>query len=105
MYCEESGIVTVRIEGLTGVWFDTENRIKVQYICALGVKTSRWVPLHGLVFNISTDLSYFDNIVPCGINDKAVTSLSKELGREIPIAEAQDKLKTNIARVFDMILE
>ena len=105
MTCKDYGLDTGRIEGLTGVWFDTENKINLRKICALGVKTSRWVTMHGLAFNISTDLSYFDNIVPCGINDKAVTSLSKELGREIPVAEAQDKLKSNIARVFDMTLE
>jgi len=103
--CKDYGLVTGRIEDLTGVWVDADKKINPRKICALGVKTSRWVTMHGLAFNISTDLTYFGNIVPCGINDKSVTSLSKELGREIPLAEAQEKLKTNIARVFNMILE
>ena len=73
-------------------------------ICALGVKTSRWVSMHGFAFNVNTDLSFFENIIPCGINDKQVTSLKKELGEEIKIETTKDKLKKNIQQVFDLKL-
>ena len=77
---EEYRIHAGRIAGLTGVWLDVHDKMKARKICALGVKTSRWVTLHGLAFNVNTDLHYFDYIVPCGITDKAVTSMKKELG-------------------------
>ncbi|HYC84818.1 MAG TPA: lipoyl(octanoyl) transferase LipB, partial [Chryseosolibacter sp.] len=76
----EFGIRGGRINGLTGVWIDPEKEKSARKICALGVKTSRWVTMHGFAFNVNTDLRYFGYIIPCGINDKAVTSLEKELG-------------------------
>lgn len=96
--CADYGITAGRIEGLTGVWLTDGLPRK---ICAIGVKSSRWVTMHGLAMNVNTDLSYFGNIVPCGIEDKAVTSLQQELGREIPIAEAGEKLKKHLGDLFE----
>ena len=95
------GLNAGRYPGYTGVWFDadTDNARK---ICALGVRCSRWVTMHGLAFNINTDLDYFKNIIPCGIDDKAVTSLQKELGREVDINEVKKILKHHISVLFDM---
>ena len=96
------GIESGRIPDLTGVWVDHQR--KARKICALGVKTSRWVTLHGFALNINTDLSYFDHIVPCGISDKAVTSLEKEVGHAVEIDLVKEILKDNIAEVFEMNL-
>ena len=102
---EEYGIKSGRIEGLTGVWLDIDNPIKSRKICALGVKCSRWVTMHGFAFNVNTDLSLFKNIVPCGIDDKAVTSLQKELGKKVEIEEVKSKLLVNLANLFDFDLK
>lgn len=91
-----------RIEGLTGVWTDYLEQKNPAKICALGVKSSRWVTMHGFAFNVNTDLTYFNNIVPCGISDKAVTSLEKELGAPQKITEVENKLKNHIGRLFEM---
>ena len=99
----EYGIVGGRITGSTGVWLDWENP-KARKICALGVRSSRWVTMHGFAFNVNSDLDYFSNIIPCGITDKAVTSLHKELGREVDMAEVQEKLKKHLAVLFEMEL-
>lgn len=96
----EYGIVGHRSEGLTGVWLDPETP-NARKICALGVKASRWVTMHGIGFNINSDLSYFNNIVPCGITDKAVTSLENELGRKVDMDEVKEKLLVNLSNVFD----
>jgi lipoyl(octanoyl) transferase len=101
---KEYGIEADRIEGLTGVWLDWEDEKKARKICALGVKSSRWVTMHGFAFNVNTNLEYFNYIVPCGIPDKQVTSLQKELGREMDMNEVEEKLKTNLAKVFEMEL-
>jgi len=93
-----------RYPGFTGVWLDPEDPIKARKISAIGVKVSRWITLHGFAFNVNTDLTYFDQIFPCGISDKAVTSLSKELGREVDINEVKGILKVNFANVFDLDL-
>lgn len=98
---KEYGIIGGRVEGLTGVWLDAENPQKARKICAMGVKCSRWVTMHGFAFNVNTDLNYFDMIVPCGIKDKTVTSLRQELGREMDMQEVKDKLKTNLSTIFD----
>lgn len=95
---KEYGVEAGRIKGLTGVWLGEGNRARK--ICALGVKTSRWVTMHGLAFNINNDLKYFDYIVPCGINDKAVTSLAKELGRQIDMSEVKTQLLKKLAALF-----
>lgn len=91
-----------RIEGLTGVWIDYENPVKARKICALGVKTSRWVTMHGFAFNVNPDLNYFNNIVPCGITDKAVTSLAFELESTPNISEVELKLKRHLFELFQM---
>ena len=101
---KEYGIVAGRIEGLTGVWLDWEVKEKARKICALGVKSSRWVTMHGFAFNVNTNLEYFNYIVPCGIPDKAVTSLEKELGRKMNMTEVEEKLKKHLAAVFEMEL-
>lgn len=99
---EEFDIVAGRIKGLTGVWLDSENPVKSRKICALGVKTSRWVTLHGLAFNVNTDLNYFKHIVPCGINDKAVTSMAIELGTSQDLSQIKKSLLKNIVSLFEM---
>ena len=98
---KEYGLVSERSPGETGVWFDVGTP-KARKICALGVKSSRWVTMHGFAFNINADLSYFGNIIPCGIVDKQVTSMQKELGREMDIEEVKTKLKSHLVRLFEM---
>jgi lipoyl(octanoyl) transferase len=100
---QEFGIEAGRIAGLTGVWIDTHNQKLARKICALGVKTSRWVTMHGFAFNVNADLSYFNYIVPCGIQDKAVTSLEKELGRKQDMGKVKEILKEKIREQFGMI--
>jgi lipoyl(octanoyl) transferase len=97
----EYGIVSGRISGSTGVWLDADGP-QARKICALGVRCSRWITMHGFAFNVNTDLAYFGNIIPCGITDKAVTSLKKELGRPVDIEEVKTKLKRNIGILFGM---
>jgi lipoyl(octanoyl) transferase len=101
MTLAEYGVEAGRIEGLTGVWIDYVKQENPRKICALGVKCSRWVTMHGFAFNINTDLDYFNNIVPCGISDKQVTSLAKELGHEVELLEVETKLKKHIAGLFE----
>lgn len=101
---KEYGIVSGRVDGLTGVWLDGEDNKKARKICALGVKSSRWVTMHGFAFNVNTNLEYFNYIVPCGIQDKAVTSLQKELGYEVDMKEVEEKLKIHLASIFEMEL-
>ncbi len=95
------GLNAGRYPGYTGVWFDADNE-KARKICAMGVRCSRWVTMHGLAFNINTDLSYFKNIVPCGIDDKDVTSLRRELNKEVNINEVKEILKHHISVLFGM---
>jgi len=101
---QEFGINAGRIPGLTGVWLDIDNKAKARKICAIGVKTSRWVTMHGFALNVNTNLDFFNYIVPCGIDDKAVTSLSKELNRNVEISNVEEKVKRNIEKVFEMEL-
>lgn len=91
-----------RIKGLTGVWIDYDNEKSARKICALGVKTSRWVTMHGLAFNVNTLLEYFNYIVPCGIQDKAVTSLEKELKSQPDFQQVKMILKEKIVALFNM---
>lgn len=97
----EYGIKAGRINKLTGVWVDAESKAP-RKICSFGVRCSRWVTMHGLAFNVNTDLNYFNHIVPCGIADKEVTSMQKELEREINIEEVKNILKKKIAEQFGM---
>ena len=98
---KEYGLEGERSPGETGVWFDVGTP-KARKICALGVKSSRWVTMHGFAFNINADLSYFGNIIPCGIVDKQVTSMQKELGREMDMEEVKTKLKSHLVCLFEM---
>ncbi len=96
------GIESGRIAGLTGVWLDIDDMSKARKICALGVRCSRWVTMHGFAFNVNTNLNYFNNIIPCGIDDKDVTSMERELGRKVDFEEVKSILKNEIAILFDM---
>jgi len=96
------GIEAGRIDGLTGVWLDAVEQQNPRKICAMGVKSSRWVTMHGLALNINTDLNYFQNIIPCGIDNKAVTSMATELGKLLDVQEVGVKLKGHLARLFEM---
>lgn len=98
----EFGIKGERLKGSTGVWLDAEHPGKVRKICAMGVRTSHWVTMHGIAFNINPDLNYFSLIIPCGITDKAVTSMAKELHTSPNIEEVKKHLKANIAKVFEV---
>lgn len=93
-------IAAGRIAGLTGVWIDFEEQQNPRKICAMGVKCSRWVTMHGLALNVNTDLSYFNHIVPCGIPDKAVTSMQQELKTEVPLVDVEQKLLFYFAQLF-----
>ena len=101
----EYGLKGERYEGYTGVWLDADDPKKARKICAMGVRCSRWVTMHGFAFNVNTNLDYFNHIVPCGIDDKQVTSLQKELSREVDVEEVKTKLKKHIATLFDMQLQ
>jgi len=101
----EYGLEAGRIEGLTGVWLDHVKQQNPRKICAMGVKTSRWVTMHGFAFNVNTHLDYFNNIVPCGIDDKAVTSMQQELGQVQNMQEVAQKVKAHLANLFEMQLD
>lgn len=101
---KEYGIEAGRSSGETGVWLDADNPSKARKICAMGVRCSRWVTMHGWGFNVNSDLSYFNNIIACGIQDKGVTSLDKELGRKVDMAEIKEKLKRNFGFLFEAVL-
>ncbi|MFK7755470.1 MAG: lipoyl(octanoyl) transferase LipB [Flavobacteriales bacterium] len=94
------GIKASRLEGLTGVWLDPDNPEKARKIAAMGVKCSRWVTMHGFAFNVNSDLDYFNQIIPCGIDDKQVTSMQKELGVKVDFEEVMVKLKMHLAKLF-----
>jgi len=96
---EEYGLKAERSEGETGVWLDVGTPF-ARKICAMGVKASRWVTMHGFALNVNTDLSYFDYIVPCGIQGKAVSSLERELKRTVPLAEVKAKILVHLANLF-----
>lgn len=96
------GLQGSRLEGGTGVWLDPEVKGRARKICAIGVKASRYVTMHGFAFNINTDLTYFGHINPCGFTDKGVTSLSRELGRIVEMEEARKSVKDKLKEVFDL---
>jgi lipoyl(octanoyl) transferase len=112
-YLEEAIIRTLaefnlsagRIEGLTGVWIDFENAEKARKICAMGVKASRWVTMHGFALNVDPDLHYFKNIIPCGIDDKAVTSMAVELNKAISMEEVKRVLVKHLINLFEITIE
>jgi len=92
-----------RSPGETGVWLDVGSPF-ARKICAMGVRASRWVTMHGWAFNLNTDLRYFEYIIPCGIKDKAVTSLQRELGRPVDESEAKARVAGHFARLFEVDL-
>ncbi|MFY7839959.1 MAG: lipoyl(octanoyl) transferase LipB [Lacibacter sp.] len=98
------GLKGDRSPGETGVWLDPNIKGKERKICAMGVRCSRWVTMHGFAFNVNTDLNYFNNIIPCGIQNKQVTSLEKELGYAVSFEEAKERVKSNFEKVFDIKL-
>ena len=98
--CADFGIDAGRIEGLTGVWIDHISLQKPRKICAMGVKASRWVTMHGFALNVNTDLSYFNHIIPCGIDDKSVTSMEKELGQILDFQVVSDKMLGHLKNIF-----
>ena len=100
---KDYGIEGGRYPGYTGVWLDADND-KARKICAMGVRCSRWVTMHGFAFNVNTNLDYFRNIVPCGIDDKDVASMQAELGYELPMEEVKTKLRAHIASLFGMTI-
>ncbi len=98
---EEYGVKAGRSDGETGVWLDQGTPF-ARKICAMGVRASRWVTMHGFAFNVNADLGYFDNIIPCGIEGKAVTSLNLELGvKEVPVEEVKAKIKKHFSALFE----
>ncbi|MFC2114828.1 lipoyl(octanoyl) transferase LipB [Bacteroidota bacterium] len=98
------GIRSERLKGATGVWLDTDKTGMTRKICAIGVRVSRYVTMHGFALNINTDLRYFQYINPCGFIDKGVTSLQKELGRELNFQEVSEVLKEKLSEVFQFEL-
>ena len=98
----ESGIIASRLEGGTGVWLDPEIPGKARKICAIGVKASRYITMHGFAFNVNTDLTYFNFINPCGFTDKGVTSLEKELGFKQDLESVKNTVKRNLLEIFNL---
>lgn len=94
------GLKGERSKGETGVWLDVGKPF-ARKICAMGVKASRWVTMHGFALNVNSDLKYFEYIIPCGIKDKAVTSLERELGEKLPMEDVKSKVKKYFAEVFE----
>jgi lipoyl(octanoyl) transferase len=98
----EYGLSGSRLQGGTGVWLDPEISGKARKICAIGVKVSRYITMHGFAFNVNTDLNYFKNINPCGFIDKGVTSIEKELGKKADIDSVKSKIRLHLKDVFDL---
>lgn len=97
----EYGIKSERSKGETGVWLDVGTPF-ARKICAMGVRTSRWVTMHGFALNVNANLGYFDNIIPCGIKGKAVTSMEAELGQKIPLQDVEEKIKKHFQTLFEV---
>jgi len=97
----EYGIEGGRSKGETGVWIDVGKPGRERKICAMGVRCSRWITMHGFAFNVNTDLSFFDGIIPCGIQNKQVTSLQRELNREMDMEDVKGRVLANFEKVFD----
>lgn len=104
MTIAEYGIKGSRSSGETGVWIEPDIPGRERKICAIGVRCSRWITMHGFALNVNTDLGYFQHIIPCGIANKAVTSIEKELGHKVDMEEVKEKIRKNFEVVFDSIL-
>lgn len=100
MMLKNFGIEAGRIDGLTGVWIDAQYPQRARKIAAMGVKCSRWITMHGFALNVNPDLQYFGHIIPCGITDKAVTSMQAELGKVVNMSEVKTLMKENLAKLF-----
>ncbi|HRR92872.1 MAG TPA: lipoyl(octanoyl) transferase LipB, partial [Bacteroidales bacterium] len=96
------GLKGERLSGATGVWLDTEIPGRTRKICAIGVRASRYITMHGFAFNVNTKLEYFNYINPCGFTDKGVTSLAKELGRDQEMDQVKNLLREKLKEVFDL---
>ena len=98
----EYGVIAGRYEGYTGVWIEPGNEEKARKICAMGIRCTRWITMHGIALNLNNDLNYFNHIVPCGIDDKSVTSLEKEIGKKVNIEDVKQKLTKHLIDIFEM---
>ena len=98
--CGDYGVEARRVKGRTGVWVGDEGNERK--VCAMGIRCSRWVTMHGFALNVTTDLDYFNYIIPCGISDRAVTSLSRETGRDLPLQEVQERLLEHFETRFEV---
>jgi lipoyl(octanoyl) transferase len=96
----EYGLKGERSPGETGVWLEPSVKGRERKICAMGIRCSRWITMHGFALNVNTNLDYFSYIVPCGIENKQVTSLQKELGHPVPFEEVKEKIRRNFEQVF-----
>jgi len=105
MTLNDFDIIAGRSAGETGVWIDAQIKGKERKICAMGVRCSRWITMHGFALNVNTDLSYFDHIIPCGIQNKKVTSMKEELKKEISVKEVKKSLQRNFEEVFQVMLK
>ncbi len=103
--CAEYGLGATRVDGRTGVWIGPDSRGTERKVCAMGIRCSRWITMHGLAFNLNTDLDYFSMIVPCGITDRGVTSLARELERPVDEAEAAGRLVRHLGKVLGAELQ
>ncbi|HZG00128.1 MAG TPA: lipoyl(octanoyl) transferase LipB [Chitinophagales bacterium] len=101
---KEYGIEAGRSEGETGVWLEPSSPSRARKICAIGIRCTRWITMHGFAFNVNTNLDHFNFIVPCGIGNKQVTSLQKELGRDVELDEVKEKIKRHFAQLFSATL-
>jgi lipoyl(octanoyl) transferase len=102
---QDYGLKGQRSKGETGVWLDAGVVGSERKICAMGVRCSRWITMHGFAFNVNTNLDYFDTIIPCGIENKKVTSLQRELNRHVDLLEVKNKVKANFEKVFSVQLQ
>ncbi len=103
--CADYGVTAGRVEGRTGVWVGPDDRGLERKICALGIRCSRWVTMHGFAFNLNTDLSYFDLMIPCGIADRGVTSLSREIDQPVDVPAVRRRLSVHLANVLDLSID